>query len=122
MIYLASPYSYPDAAVCEQRFAAACRATTALLQAGHVVFSPVVHSHPLVAYGLPGDWAFWERVDREHLERCDDVVVLMLDDWRESVVVPAEIRMAAAFGKPVHYMDPAVLTMSETNPRGNGAR
>ena len=120
MIYLASPYAHPDAAVRQQRFHDACRATAALLDAGHVVFSPVVHSHPLVAYGLPGDWAFWERVDREHLERCDDVVVLMLDGWRKSVGVEAEIRLATAFGKPVHYVDPAVLPSSEIDPRCQG--
>jgi len=122
VIYLASPYSHPDAAVRQQRFHDACRATAALLHAGHVVFSPVVQSHPLVAYGLPGDWAFWERVDREHLERCDDVVVLMLDGWRESVGVQAEIRLATAFGKEVHYVAPAVLLPPETAWMPHGPR
>lgn len=67
MIYLASPYSDPDPAVREQRYEAACAATVAMLRAGHVVFSPIVHSHPLVAYGLPTDWAFWQRVNGDHL-------------------------------------------------------
>ena len=122
MIYLASPYSHPDAAVRQQRFHDACRATAALLHAGHVVFSPVVHSHPLVAYGLPGGWAFWERIDREHLERCDAVVVLLLDGWRASIGVQAEIRLATAFGKEVHYVEPAVLLQPETVPVVSGPR
>ena len=60
MIYLASPYSHPDATVREARFQAACRATASLIRAGHEVFSPIAHSHPLAAFGLPTDWSFWE--------------------------------------------------------------
>jgi nucleoside 2-deoxyribosyltransferase len=106
MIYLASPYSHPDSAVREQRFRMACLATSRLIAAGHVVFSPIVHGHPLVHYGLSTAWSFWERCDREHLKRCDEVVVLMLDGWRESVGVAAEIRIAEELGKPVRYLAP----------------
>ena len=104
MIYLASPYSHPDPAVREQRFRAACRVVAALLRAGHVVFSPIVHCHVLVEHGLPTDWAFWRHVDREHLKRCDEVVVLMLDGWNRSVGVRVEIRIAQELGKPVGYL------------------
>ena len=47
MIYLACPYSHDDSSVREHRFHAACRAAAQLIRAGHVVFCPVVHSHPL---------------------------------------------------------------------------
>ena len=105
MKYLASPYSHPDPAVRELRFQAACAATAKLLRDGHLVYSPVVHGHPLVRYGLPTDWSFWERHDRQHLERCDEVVVLKLDGWRESVGVQAELRHAEALGKSVRYLE-----------------
>jgi hypothetical protein len=60
----------------------------------------------MCAYGLPTDWQFWEPFDRHQLERCDEVVVLTLDDWRESVGVQAEIRIAAEYGIPVRYVAP----------------
>lgn len=104
MIYLASPYSHPDPVVREERFRAACRATAALLRAGEVVFSPIVHSHPLVGFTLPTAWAFWERIDRVYLERCDEVVVLMLDGWNESVGVREEIGIARRAGKRVRFL------------------
>lgn len=107
MIYLASPYSHPEVGVREQRFRDACRAAAMLLASGLTVFSPIVHGHPLVWHGLPTDWPFWERIDRDHLERCDEVVVLMLDGWRESVGVAAEIRIARELGKPVRSLAPA---------------
>ena len=106
MIYLASPYSHPEVVVRQQRFHEACRAVATLLASGLTVFSPIVHGHPLVDHGLPTDWPFWERFDRDHLVRCDEVVVLMLDGWRESVVVAAEIRIAGELGKPVRYLAP----------------
>ena len=107
MIYLASPYSHPHAIVRELRFHDACLATAQLLQAGHNVFSPILHGHPLAAHGLPTDWSFWERFDRDHIQRCDNLVVLLLDGWQESVGVTAEIRIAAELGRSVGYWNPA---------------
>ena len=114
MIYLASPYSHPDPAIRHERFHAACGAAASLLLAGHAVFSPIAHCHPLVEHGLPTHWGFWERLGREHLERCNEVVVLMLDGWRESVGVQAEVRIAAELGKPVWYTARGVATSSPT--------
>jgi hypothetical protein len=108
--YLASPYSHPDPAVREQRFREACRATAALLRAGLAVFSPIAHSHVLVDYGLPTEWDWWEHFDRRYMEPCDEVIVLMLDGWRDSAGVQAEIRMAERMGKPVRYAAPADMT------------
>ena len=109
MIYLATPYSHPDPSMREARFQAACRATAELMRAGKTVYSPVVHSHPLTKYGLPSDWGFWERHDRRFLEVCDEVAVLMLDGWRESAGVQAEIKIARELGKPVTFREPAHL-------------
>ncbi len=105
MVYLCSPYSAPDPAVREQRFHAACRAVAELLRAGVYVFSPIVHSHPLVAFDLPTEFVFWASIDREHLARCDEVAVLMLDGWAKSVGVREELRIARELGKPVRFLD-----------------
>ena len=104
MIYLASPYSHPDPVVRDRRYLAACRAAVDLLKTGETVFSPVVQGHALSRLGLPTDWQFWERHDREHLRLCDEVAVLALDGWRDSIGVRAEIEIAREFGKPVRYL------------------
>ncbi len=114
MIYLASPYSHPDPAVREQRFHAACRAAVSLLLAGQPVFSPIAHSHPLVDHGLPGDWSFWQRYDREMLARCDEVVVLALDGWETRVGVREEIGLARELGKLVRYLAPELAPGTPT--------
>ncbi|MEX1230840.1 MAG: DUF1937 family protein [Planctomycetaceae bacterium] len=103
MIYLASPYSHPDPAVRESRYRLACHAVAILLHAGLTCYSPIVHSHPLAQYGFPTDWAFWEPHNREHLARCDELVVLTIRGWQESVGVAAEVALAEELGKPVRY-------------------
>jgi len=114
MIYLASPYSHPDAEVRQQRFEAVCRAAAELIRMGKTIFSPISHSHAICRHGLPLDWRFWERHDRHYLETCDEVIVLMLDGWQESVGVQAEITMARALGKPVSFL--ALSGQAEENP------
>ncbi len=106
MIYLASPYSHPDPTVRERRFREACRAAAQFMRTGQAVFSPIAHGHCICTYGLPTDWRFWEPFDRHQLARCDEVVVLTLDGWRESVGVQSEIRIAAEYGIPVRYVAP----------------
>ena len=106
MIYVCSPYSHDDPAVREKRFDAACRAAAELIRQGKTLFAPIVFSHPICRYGLPLDWRFWERHHRRYLEACDEVVVLMLDGWRESVGVQAEIAIARELGKPVSLLAP----------------
>jgi Domain of unknown function (DUF1937) len=105
MIYLASPYTHPDPQVRKVRFDAACRATAQLIRAGQAVFSPIVHGHPLVRFGLPTDWSFWQWFDLEYLRRCDEMLVLQIDGWQESEGVQAEIALASALGKRIEYLE-----------------
>jgi nucleoside 2-deoxyribosyltransferase len=116
MIYLASPYSHPHAMVRELRFHDACVALANLVRAGIPTFSPIVQGHPLALHGLPTDWAFWEAFDRDHISRCDELAVLTLDGWQDSVGVAAEIAIAAELGKPVWYLAPDA-TVSPTLAR-----
>ena len=105
MIYLATPYSHPDHAVMEARFDAACRFAGAMMAHGEVVFSPIAHTHPIaVRCSLPRGWEYWCRYDREMLEAAEKLCVVMMDGWRESNGVAADIAMAEYMGKPVEYL------------------
>lgn len=108
LIYLASPYTHADPAVMQSRFEAACRAAAVLMRAGRAVFSPIAHSVPIARHGrLPAtDLAFWMAVDRPLLEACDEMVVLRLPGWEQSLGVAEELRMAKARGMLVIFMDP----------------
>jgi len=85
MIYLASPYTHADPAVQQKRFEDAARAAATILREGRLVFSPIVHGHPI--------------------ERCDKLVVLKLPGWSESRGIKAEVDIAARHHKPVELWD-----------------
>ena len=123
MIYLVSPYTHADPRVREERFRAACQATAELMRAGQPTLSPVMFGHLLTEYNLPGDWSFWAPFATEYLQRCDEVVVLMLDGWQESVGVQAEIRIAEANGTPVRYVaaDQVLSVVNECELQGERA-
>lgn len=105
LIYLASPYTHPDQTIREFRYRSACRCAGQMLAEGKVIYSPIVHGHAIGRHWrLPTDWEFWRRPDRAILERCDYLYVLMLDGWRESVGVAAEIGWAEELGKPIVYV------------------
>lgn len=103
-IYLASPYAHPDPVVREARFHAANRAAAALMQAGHIVFSPISHSHPVAECmkGAECDHDFWLYQDWAFLEWADCVVVNTIDGWMESKGIAQELQWAEDMGKPVH--------------------
>jgi hypothetical protein len=105
-IYLACPYSHHDARVREARFKRVNVFASMLMKCGDFVFSPISHTHPIAeAGGLPGSWEYWEPYDRSFLEWADELHVLMLPGWKESIGVQAEIRIAQASGKPVKYIE-----------------
>lgn len=110
MIYLASPYAHPDPVVMQQRFHQVCQATAALLRQGQVIYSPIAHNHYLACnFELPRTWDFWAGLDLPMLELADEIHVLMLDGWRDSRGVAAEITHAEELSKRVVYRAPETL-------------
>ena len=122
MIYLASPYSHPNQAVELQRFDAVCRAAATIMRRGLLVFSPIAHSHAIARFGLPTDWAFWQRYDRAFLAWCDELWVLTLPGWKQSAGVQAEMEIAREMGKPVRRIDAVTLTTENTPARAGASR
>ena len=103
MIYLASPHAHPDPAVREARERAAAKYTIRQFQCGLPLYSPIVYSAAIAAHNLP--WDFWMKFDRPFLKAADRVWVLMLDGWKESKGVQAEIGIARKLGKHVAYVE-----------------
>jgi len=101
-IYLASPYSHPDPAVRQKRYEDVLEITAKLSKIGYVVFSPIVHSHPMsVHHDMPGDWAFWSKIDYKFIDACREIWVLDMDGWDKSVGIKAEMEYAKSIGKMV---------------------
>jgi hypothetical protein len=110
VIYLASPYTHEDEDVMARRHRHVCHAAAQLIKQGAVVFSPVAHSHPIALYGnAPGNWAHWEHQCLTMLDRCDVMLVLMLEGWKESKGIHAEALHCLNRCKDIIYSDSASL-------------
>lgn len=110
-IYLASPYTTDNYWDREERWDRVCEAAAKLMIEGHIVFSPVAHSHPIAQYlpeNLVTDHDFWMKQDIEILLHCSELVVLKLDGWEQSKGVAREIQEALDHGIPVRYMEQVV--------------
>lgn len=109
-IYLASPYSHPEASVREERFKAACKKAAQYLSKGKACFSPIAHSHPIADYmeeAARMDFELWMKADLPLLKDAAELHVLCLDGWRTSRGVTREIEYADQVGIPVKqvYLD-----------------
>lgn len=124
LTYLAGPYSHPDRAVRVGRFECLNAYAAQLMAAGELVYSPISHTHPIAEAGaLPLGWEFWKKYDTAFIEHSRRVVVMMLDGWKESKGVTAEIEIAVALGTPVDYVvaAPGVLRGIEEGLRADVA-
>ena len=105
MIYLASPYSHPRAAVRSERARNAVLAAAWLIrERGEAVFSPIAHSHHIALVGaLDTTWETWAEMDLAIISVCRELVVLQLAGWEQSKGVAAEVAEAERLGIPVTY-------------------
>lgn len=109
LLYLACPYTHPDANVRLARFNLVTKAAAALIQRGHIVFSPITMTHPIDIVMAGGDNTlgsdFWVNFDQTFMDRCDVFVLLPLEGWQESSGIRREIDYFTQQDKPMWALD-----------------
>ena len=104
MIYIASPYTSPDPSVMEDRYQKVRCFTAEGLRVGLVLFSPIVHCHPLAAaHNLPKDFAFWQTYSLAMIDLAKMVLVLQLPGHETSRGVQDEIQYCKEKNIPLWY-------------------
>lgn len=106
VLYLACPYAHSDVEVKCMRHQAVNYYAQQYLLSGKFVYSPLTHNIPLHHPGIEHTWEVWAAFDKAMLSRCNELVVLKLDGWKESVGVSAEIKFAETLAIPVTYVEP----------------
>lgn len=102
MIYLASPHSHTLTSVRDDRYKAALKCTSWLIEKGYWCFSPIVHSHNLpCGRDEKVSFEFWRDFDVDTIRRMDEVWVLLIPGTKESKGVRAEIGVAKRLGRPI---------------------
>lgn len=108
-IYLAAPYTHHCAVKRIERFNKVNEVAARLMNEGHIVFSPISHSHPIAEHLKPElltDHDWWMNQDLSFIgEWADELHVLRLPGWNESKGVFAEINFAVDNAIPIRYID-----------------
>jgi len=113
LIYLSSPYTAKDSVgttsareLQDWRHLQVIEATASLISRGLLVFSPIVHSVPLVAHGMGTKWDDWAQYDLSFIDHCQKFAVLKLNGWKKSTGVQAELAFARSIWLPCLEVDP----------------
>jgi len=105
MIYLASPYSHPDAVVRNLRYERVLFHCAEQMRAGKVIFSPIVYGHQFALLGLAQtDHVWWKEFNERMMAGSEALHVLMLEGWHESNGVSHEINFAHEIGLEVKFV------------------
>ena len=113
--YLGLPYSSPSRKVRWKRFNEANKAAAHLFKMGYNCLSPISHSHPISLHmDNSQDSEFWTLIDQYWQYQCDELIVLTLDGWEDSVGLKKEIEFARSIGQDVLFMDPDTYDIKDT--------
>ena len=114
-IYLAIPYSGLE----EESFAVVNKIAAKLMAEGHIVFSPISHTHPIALAGdLPKGWDYWKKFDETFIDWCEILYIVVMKNQgferiRDSVGVNAEHVMALNQGKRILHVDEEMILKEE---------
>lgn len=107
MIYLASPYSHDSEPIREERFSLAVLAAGSIALQGYVIYSPIVHFHPIVrAKKLPFSMDFWITQALGMLRLASNFYMLQIPGADTSSGMKIERQFADQHGIPAFSMIP----------------
>jgi hypothetical protein len=115
ILYLAGPYTDPDAAVRIRRYRDATIAAAKLIARRYVVYSPLTMTHPidveLAGEGKTLGSDFWVAFDEAFMAHCFAIVVLTTQGWEDSRGVQREIAYFESRGRPVILLQPSEMDL-----------
>lgn len=116
MVYLATPYT-KYAKGLDAAWKDACSVAARLLIEGVRVYSPIAHCHGLAIHGnptiLPSAHSIWLPFDEAMMLLTDCLLVAKLDGWDKSKGVTHEIEFFQKRGRPIYYIEPQTLVVSD---------
>lgn len=117
-IFICVPYSSEDQSVINERVRQVSEYFALLMARGDTPFSPVIQGHTIVSVidEVSGLWNFWEDYCKRLIALSDEVHVLMLPGFKESIGVGGEILEAALTTKPIKYIKPTTYEKFSFNP------
>ena len=104
LVYLAAPLGHQETSVREERFESVNRYCGYLIRHRKLVFSPLSLGASLDDDSISN--IAWYALELQFLARCDEMRILALDGWENSVGVGLETRYARQLRIPVSIVNP----------------
>jgi hypothetical protein len=101
LLYLACPYSHPEAAIQQERLEKVSHVAGLLIQQGFLVYSPVSHGVNIAKYcAMNGDYKTWQSHCLSMLRRSQYAIALLLNGYEESIGMNDELSWCRTWGIP----------------------
>lgn len=105
--YLAGPFSNPDQKIMDERKVLHAKLAVLLKNRGESIYAPIPETTCLTELGgLSGtSWKDWREHDLNLLQRCDELYVMLIQGWRESLGVRGEVKFAIQNNIPIRFIN-----------------
>ena len=100
-IYLAAPYRHSNRSIRQSFFLDANNAAAKLISMGHIVFSPISHSHPIAQVMGNHLSKIWLEQDRHFVDWADCLVILDTPGYEASSGIKQEKKWIREAGKQI---------------------
>lgn len=104
IMYLATPYSHSCSLIRKHRFEKVSLVAAQLFNQGIISFSPISHSHPIALNGCGTDWDTWQDFDRQMMDVCKELFILMEPGWEHSEGIKQEYKYMRNQGKEARFL------------------
>ena len=119
LIYLAGPYTHVDPTIMNYRYSEHCRIAAHLLGRGELIYSPISETVAIAKFLGETSWDFWREKDLDQLKRCDELYVILLDGYKQSLGVQGEVKFALQNIITISFIDPKELITMNLNSQDN---
>jgi capsule polysaccharide modification protein KpsS len=104
-VFIISPFTHEDDSIVQQRVELTETYVANLIKQGLTVQSQIAMLYYLTTkHDIPITYDFWRKYCHQMLEACEQVHVLCLDGWEQSVGVDDEIKLARRLNKRITYV------------------
>lgn len=115
LVYIASPYTYKSRFKLLRKFIEWLRyyqvtKVIGYLQDKHpniAFIAPITQSHQTAKFmkNKNGEFSYWKNIDFKYIRQCNELWVIALNGWTESLGVKEEINYAAKQRLKIKYFD-----------------
>lgn len=111
LVYVASPYSHHEESIRNQRYDEVTKVVAKLCDLDVFTIPPITFNVPLAPYIASKDttWEYWKEYDKRLIDACDELWIVMIPGWQDSIGVRAESKYAMSKNMTIRLLSPEYM-------------